>query len=326
MPEIQELILPPYLQEYGKARINHTMYSAAWKILERVVKRRNFNIEPVSAMILGEGGCGKTSLCKAFTHMLGEKHTIAVPGGEQLIVPSFYCSVPSGASELSLALVMLSELGITIQKGERTNPTQRLQRLLAECKTVVILLDEVHNLLNKENEKSRDRIRNWLKQLMNITGVPVVIVGTPDCEHIINDPKDQHQISRRYPYRIILTRFPFSLDENSEYKMFLAALVELILSETPIKTLPDLASDEAAIRLYAASGGSPSGIRLIVDSAVLDVCEAMRKDLTWADIRMATLTTTVSFALTTPEEAMSGDLSNLRRTIQHVSTKNPVNI
>ena len=75
------LVLPEYLDRYGQRRFLHTQYREAWNLLEKVVRQRSFNIEPVSAMILGEAGCGKTSLCKAFTKMLGEKHVRAVPGG-----------------------------------------------------------------------------------------------------------------------------------------------------------------------------------------------------------------------------------------------------
>ncbi|QBC42591.1 TniB family NTP-binding protein [Iodobacter fluviatilis] len=195
------------VSELDKVLICHPSFDFALKgILRAIVQSHSFK-EPVGCMLLADGGMGKTKICETILSMF-QKTQVQNVDAEITYIPAFYAEVPSPVSVSTLASNMLEKLNDPSHlAGTIASKTKRIVGYLKTCETRIILLDEVHNLLNNKvrgSERVNTIALRWLKSLVNNSGVCVCLVGVPECETII-DSDPTWQQARRFKYRFRLS-------------------------------------------------------------------------------------------------------------------------
>lgn len=254
------------LKLFAEYIISHPEYVHALNCIHRSIEATKVRGEPASALIVGNPGTGKSTVCKAAVASVGPRAIVTSEYGTKEVVPAFYCPLQPGSTTKTLTISMLQELGSTDASGNSSTLFKRLVKLLETCETKLIVLDEFDNLLRKGAEKSREQVCDWVRTLLNETLVPVAIVGVDSCEQIINA---HPQLSRRYPYRHHMSEFAYStLDPKSIYSKTVRALGNALESIGRFDECLSLGTDQPLKAIYLATGGNMNGIRQILNDAL----------------------------------------------------------
>lgn len=244
--------------------------------------------EPKGALVTGEGGAGKTTICQVILKRFPPA-TVTIDDALVNTVPAFYSSVPSPCSIKSLASNMLEQLGDPAPgKGTAYSLTNRLCKLLVECKTKVIILDELHNLVpTKGRAQSRaGDVCDWIRSLMNNAKVMICLVGTPSCESILQE--SDGQMSRRFAHRYRLNDLSCgTATKPGELTGFLQHLTAEYAAKLVFTGMPDFSSHDLSGKMWAATAGRPAFITLLLQKAALYVLAAGRTSLTVDDLAHA---------------------------------------
>src|ERR1041385_9343219 len=152
--------------------------------------------ESEGILIQGNTGAGKTTLVKLYMKNYPRKHT-----AEKTMVPVLYASVPVPATCKSLVTTLLTAIGDpAAQKGSQITQTLRLKRYIGACKVELLILDEFQHFQDRESLRVLKTISDWLKVLMDETGVPMVLAGLP-YSHTVLDDENNQQLRRRFPLK-----------------------------------------------------------------------------------------------------------------------------
>lgn len=269
--------------------------------------------EPKGFVLTGLGGAGKTTICE-FILKLYPPEEMILNGARIRTVPAFYTSVPSPCSIKSLASNMLEELGDpTPEKGTASGLTKRLCKLLVECETRVILLDELHNLLRtKERGQTKaEEVRDWLRSLTNKAKVMICLVGTPSCEAILQT--GDGQMERRFAHRCQLRDLSCGTStKEGELKGFLQELAGKYSSSLGLTGMPDFSSHELTAKMWAATSGRPAFVTLLLQTATRCALDARRTAVTISDLAQAFdsgITLDVAKTKTNPFEMLKYELN-----------------
>lgn len=188
------------------------IYPKAAKILnkfEELIKYENVN-RPPSFLMVGEPNNGKTMLARYFL----KKHE-PYEDEEGLKVPVLFIQAPHKPDVNFMYDIILDTLAIPYKKSEPLS--LKVQRVLDAFKRYEIkltIIDEIHNILSGTALKQRE-FMNGLKNLINSTMRPVVLIGTKDALIAVNT---DYQISSRFRPEV-LERWKF----DDEYLNFLRA-------------------------------------------------------------------------------------------------------
>ena len=135
------------------------------------------------------------------------------------------------------------------ERGTAVNQTLRIITLVNDCGVEIIILDEFQHFIDSDSKVILDSISNWLKDLINETKKPVVLVGMPYSEIVL---QANPQLERRFSMRESLD--PFSWDTptgQKEFKSFLKHLDRRL----PFPKRSNLTDHETAFRIYCATNG-----------------------------------------------------------------------
>jgi Cdc6-like AAA superfamily ATPase len=234
--------------------------------------------EPKSMLITGEQGAGKTKLIERYLEGFPRVITI-----EQTIVPVLVVDVLMPATVKSLVGDLLAALGDpAADKGTVASQTRRLCNLLKKCETQLIILDEFQHFIDGESSKVMKNISNWLKVLMNRTKLPLILIGMPNSEDIL-DTKGNEQLKRRFFARRRLEPFGWgeSHEERKDMIMFLKNLDDALSKLLPKRS--DLADTETALLIHEATGGRVHKIMELIRGAAES---ALRQGLEQIDLEL----------------------------------------
>ena len=151
----------------------------------------------------------------------------------------------------------------------------------------MILLDEFHNLVNMSNptKRSAKTACAWLIQLINKSKVTVCLVGTPECENLVDhDDQMTRRFDGRYALGDLLAGSEDRPGELSGYLHTLAAKIEELMN---IRVRPDSLSHHFLNQVWAATGGRPGVISLLYKTAMLEALRGGRKDVMTSDFAAA---------------------------------------
>jgi type II secretory pathway predicted ATPase ExeA len=253
------------MKDYAGLIIAHDLYKSAIEQILHSIEITNMTEHPSCALLTGEPGTGKTTLARHIVARMPESEIKIDSSGVKKVVPAFFCSVPSSISVKSMAQHMLFELSGHESRGDAGTLTRKLVQLLKTCETKAILLDEFHDLLARGADKTRDGVCDWVKGILNESGVPITLIGTPECAVLI----DQHkQLARRYPIRVSLSRMEFSTSATSQYIRILKGLSKGLTERAKIPKIPALTDGHAASAIYVATGGNMNSLRLLLKDVV----------------------------------------------------------
>ena len=208
-------------------------------------------------LVTGDTGVGKTSLLNYYKLIVSNE--LSNPEDTPPVLTSRIPPKPNMESTVLELLKDLGDFGTAYRLKDRKalNLTQALIKLLIKKKIELIIIDEFQELIENVSERKQGEIANRLKQISESSGVPIVLVGMPWAERIIEDP----QWSSRLMFRKKLDYFKIiDKEKRSEYINFLVSLSR----ELPFEQKTNLGVKEYAFPLFSATCGEPRKLKNLI--------------------------------------------------------------
>jgi DNA transposition AAA+ family ATPase len=239
-------------------------------------KRSN---ESEGILIQGKTGAGKTTLVKLYMKDYPRRYT-----PEKTIGPVLYTRVPVPATCKSLVSELLTAIGDpAAEKGTQISQTLRLKRFLGACCVELLILDEFQHFQDRDSHKVLRTVSDWLKLLMDDTGVPIVLVGLP-YSHTILDAPGNEQLQRRFGGRIELEAFRYNTSkERQDFRRFL----KIIDDKLPLAERSDLADSSTALCIFEATNGVIGNVMKLIRHATRFALESNQEKLTMEILGLA---------------------------------------
>ncbi|MFG8445220.1 TniB family NTP-binding protein [Pseudomonas aeruginosa] len=257
------------VSELDRLVIQHPEFERAFNGVKECAEKSEYYAEPVGCLLSAEGGMGKTTICRTIMSTMpsGVKR---LEDCEKNIVPAFYAEVPSPATVKTVAASMLSQLNDPNPLvGNTAQLTERLCKLLEQCETKLVFLDELHNLLDTSKSRARfnTNVCNWIKSIVNNTSVSFCLVGLPEVSPILSIDS---QLSRRFPLHYKLGRLTIGGQNlTGTLSPFLATVANEIKRIMKFQATPDFSQYELTLRIYTATSGNPAFIMSLMKESCL---------------------------------------------------------
>lgn len=147
---------------------------------------------------------------------------------------------------------MLEALGDpAADKGAVSSITLRLRKYLKDCEVKLIILDEFQHFDDRQSRNVLKIISDWLKNLINQTHLPIVLVGMPGCESVLETPGNE-QLKRRFSSREEIAPFAWdSPDHINEFRQLLKRIDDAL----PLLKDSHLAEATTAFLIHSATDG-----------------------------------------------------------------------
>jgi len=231
-----------------------------------------FASEPEGLLIQGETGAGKTTILKLYM-----KDYPRIHGPETTRVPVLYAKVPTPATCKQLVTKILEAIGDpAAERGTQISQTLRLKKYFDVCKVELLVLDEFQHFQDRDSQKVLKTVSDWLKLLMEETGIPIVLVGLP-YSHTILDAHGNEQLKRRFATRIELGPFGYeSSQERQDFRRFL----NMIDEKLPLVEKSNLADPSMALCIYDATDGVVAHVMKLIRRATVIALESNREKIT----------------------------------------------
>jgi hypothetical protein len=267
--------------------VPHVYMTKALDGISNCILRSEDAVEPSGILILGNGGTGKTTICK--TILKRYPHQEIIENHARIYtVPAFYASVPSPSTIKSLAQNLLENLGDKSASNCSAHIlTKRLCVLLGACRTKIILLDEFHHLLaeGKPGDKQSAKICNWIKTLINNTKVMICLVGVPECESLV---QGDTQMARRFNRIFRLHSLHCGTqDEPGPLASFLQNMAKTFVSKLELDGFVNFKEHLAVVQVWAATDGNPAFVMQLIKEATAICLLANRKTVVLSDFAEA---------------------------------------
>jgi type II secretory pathway predicted ATPase ExeA len=229
--------------------------------IKHCLEYSKISAEPECMVIKGPLGSGKTTLIRAFARDYPRQVT-----EERTIVPVLSLRVPIPASVKSLVEAMLFAFGDkAYNKGTTTRQTIRLRGYIEDCETKLIVFDEFQHFMDRDSLKVLKTLSDWLKNLIDDTRKPIIMVGMPSCDAVLDEPQNE-QLRRRFSARECLAPFDWS---NKEQRDELRKFLQLLDEKLPLLECSHLSGFNMAYSIYTATGGTIAYIMKLVRRATI---------------------------------------------------------
>lgn len=235
--------------------INHQFFQEAKQHLQLCFDSFGCTPDPRCTPILGESGCGKSTVVEEFIKSL-RKYKYFHP---KLVI---VIECPSNPTVKTMASEVLQAIGDPMYyRGTEVQMTDRIVQFLKKLGVRLLIFDEMQNLIDRDSDKLSFKAADWLKRLINKANIPTVIVGLERAEDLflINE-----QLRRRFTESYVIRSFDwYQLETRKMLKGFLSALQR----EYNFVDMLDISSHEMAFRFYCASGGLVGYMMAIIREA-----------------------------------------------------------
>lgn len=256
------------IAKLDKIVICHPDFDRAIEGIEHCLQKSSDFREPVGCMLTGQGGYGKTTICRVVMSKMPSETKI-VDNHEKIVIPAFYCSVPSPATVKSVAIALLIQLKDPNPfVGTTAQLTKRVCHLLKKCETRLVFLDEFHHLYDNLRNSTRvnTAVCNWIKSIVNDTAIMFCLVGNIDFpSHLVHDS----QLSRRFPKEFRMHPLQPSTQEYSgSIKPFVEGIILRCEKILGIDFTSDFSEDHTCNQIYAATSGNPAFVMSLLKEAI----------------------------------------------------------
>lgn len=243
-------------------------FDSAYKGILLCAEKNEIYEKPFGCLLLSNGGLGKTTLCKAIV----KKHPKYIKTENDInktIIPIFYLEIPSPATVKSVASSMLKALNDPAPfAGTTAQLNHRLITLLKACETKLIFMDEFHHLFDLQTSTKRMNtvVCNWIKTLINETGICFCLVGLPEFESLL---KMDTQLARRFAHSFILNPLKIQkINELGTLHAFLHQIEKNIESKLDLKFEPSLSNQLLALQIFIATSGNHAYLMLLIENCL----------------------------------------------------------
>ena len=163
---------------------------------------------PKCAYVRGESGVGKSFLLKQYLKKF-TPYDKKLGTDIQRIVPVLYVRITPNSNGTSISQRMRAELGDPLYAtGKNTDHKLRItENLLKDCRVELVILDELQHIIERESEKIIREAADWIKILIENTGIPFVLVGLPSLTKIF---EDNEQLKSRFKKNRTIKPFSYS--------------------------------------------------------------------------------------------------------------------
>lgn len=259
--------------------------NSLFKIAELHHQRRNHGVGG-GVLLIGPSGAGKSTILQAY-----EAEYPRIFGAQKTLIPVLVVRVPSSPTVRSLAGAILEAMGDRrSHRGTAPEKTTRLVEFIKHCGVEMLLLDEFQHLFYTPTVTAFRDVTDWLKNLLESTGLGMVGCGLPAAELVI---RSNEQLSRRFSPSIPVD--PFSLEDEADFNEY-RGLLKAIASYLPMQSEIPLYEANLARRIHTASFGLLDYTIKLLEGAVsaanlaglntlsLDVLAAGFRDRIWKDV------------------------------------------
>ena len=171
--------------------------------------RSKTSAEPKCLSITGESGCGKTTIAEVYNTKYASTRT-----DEGITVPVLLVTISAPATVKALATDILDSLGDPLaDRGTVTSLTRKVYKLIKECGVELIIFDEFQHLIDRDSDRVLQVASDWLKNFLNKTKVPMVLMGLPYSVRIL---EANPQLRRRFSVRKELKPFVWENPESQK--------------------------------------------------------------------------------------------------------------
>lgn len=255
--------------------VPHTAFEDATRRLEQCFSYANGTSEPICLALIGESRTGKSRALEEcfFRHP-------KIRNADGLTVPILRVKAPSKPTVKGLAELMLRALeDPKFDSGTENAKTIRLQRLMREAGTVMVMIDEFQHFFDKGSRKIMHHVADWLKTLVDDCKVALVVAGLPTCRAVLDQ---NEQLAGRFLSPVIMPRFDWHDDiHREEFIAILHAFQESIGSEFDF---PYLHGSEMAFRCYCGTGGLIGYLTKFLRQTVWNALDANTRIITLKDM------------------------------------------
>jgi len=258
--------------------VPHSAFETARKRLEQCFRNADSAMEPVCIAVVGESRTGKSRVLEeCFTKHPQRRES------EGLVIPILRVKTPSKPTVKSLAELMLRGMSDPkFDKGTENAKTARLQTLMQNTGTRMVMIDEFQHFYDKGSHKVMHHVADWLKILVDDSKVALVVAGLPSCSAVLDQ---NEQLSGRFSAPIRMPRFDWKIgDHREEFIGILGAFQETLGAHFD---LPALDSEEMAFRCYCGTGGLIGYLTKFLRQAVWNAIDATRKEISLDDLNAA---------------------------------------
>jgi Cdc6-like AAA superfamily ATPase len=239
------------------------------KMIEHCHQYSKIAAEPLCLLITGWAGAGKTKLYEFY-----QKRFPRIISEEGTTVTVLSARIPERPTVKKLVTVLLDKLGDPAAgKGDAINQTLRLYHLLEKCGVELIILDEFQHFVDWDSSKILKTVSDWLKNLIDETKVPVILVGMPYSDIVLNEVGNS-QLKRRFSSKQNLEFFGWTTnEEKKDFRGFL----QVLDSQLPLAEFTHLSDETMAFRIYCASNGVVAYVMKILRRAAVIAIEQGRE-------------------------------------------------
>lgn len=234
--------------------IQYPSFTKALELISNAIEIGNGTGVFTGVRVMAPSGCGKTLLVKCLKN---NTFNLDMLSHELSVITADLKEAPS-VSQIQGGLLDNFKYGLTSRRASNNNEVHRvLVSAMAEHNVRLIVLDEFQHVFSPNGDKVSTQVIDWLKRLMNITQVPVVLVGTEQMDRLgAVDP----QLTTRIPTTIKLLPF----QHNAEWVGFLKAFAR----ECSAVDISIIYEPQLALQLFRVTNGVLRPLKTLIVQAV----------------------------------------------------------
>lgn len=258
--------------------IPHGAFDEATTKISQYLRAVQNGADTIVVPLVGESRTGKSSVL-AYTELCHPRRRL----DDGMRVPVLRLKTPSKPTVKGLAEQFLLSLGDPKfnQHESEIEKTNRLLKLLDECGTRMVMIDEFQHFYDKGTHKIMHHVSDWLKILSDDSRLAMVVSGLPTCLAVL---QQNEQLAGRCMARLTMPRFAW--EKDSQRDQFIGIL-ESFQRGLHMFDLPRLDSEEMAFRFYIATGGLMGYLAKILRQVTWNALDAEDPTIGLADLSKA---------------------------------------
>ena len=262
------------INEYLSEPIFHPTFTKAYKHIFKAFE--SFGRRPACCYITGDSGVGKTTLAKAVYNDI-IAHT--EPNPDATIISVIMVTLKDSALPDEVRKDILDELGVDSSGYAGRDLKKLLKKQLKACGVQLIIFDEFQHLVRKYDRDVNRNACNFIKNLIDTTGIPVVLLGTPKGDKLF---ELYDELRTRFICAGELELMSCETDDTFEY---FSIYLDDLMRRFPLKTV-DLSKEKNPYRVMLATGGNLRALEFLL-SEVLATHRDSTKKITLEDYQTA---------------------------------------